>query len=187
MAERSALEKRLADAIAVKEQGNAYLKEGLFKKASFAYKSVHLHIGDLIDLPPAHASPNNDQENDRFVQSFGRKRQPIDVDLQRRINEVYLATQNNLALAHLKLGRNAEAAQCASTVLRALPDNTKGLYRRARARMCLGMLDEAEADLDVLLRLVPMDPDGLAAREMLERLRYEAAVKEKKMFQKMFV
>ena len=74
-----------------------------------------------------------------------------------------------LATAGLKIGRNAEAATAAETVLKADPRNEKAL--RIRYNACLNLGDQARL-ADALVGLAPIEP--AIARDGLVRLAFEA-------------
>lgn len=187
-------EKRLEDAIRAKDEGNAALQQGQVKRASFLYKTVHMHLGDLVSKGGAAAGGAGGGSDDMatgIVQMLGggnggpAKPSPPP-DLQAAIDTVYTAVQNNLALTHLKLGRVPESIRCATYVLDRQPNNIKARFRRATGRMSLGLLDEAMLDVEQILQESPEDPEALRLRQELQAKLAESTQKEKKMFQKMF-
>ncbi|KAJ7750261.1 hypothetical protein B0H16DRAFT_1887875 [Mycena metata] len=61
----------------------------------------------------------------------------------------------NRAAAYLKLGKNEDAERDCSTVLTLSKGNVKALFRRAQARLAMGKLSEAQADLKEAAKLEP--------------------------------
>lgn len=182
------IEQRLAEAVKAKDDGSAALREGHVKRASFLYKSVYMHLGDLVS--PVLLGKSADGEGgggDGILTALGSSRKTkLDAAMQKRIDDVFAASLNNLALTHLKLGRPGGAVDCATRVLAYTPDNAKARYRRARGRIVLGLLEEAKGDLVEVLRRLPDDPEAMAALQELTVLELASAAKEKKMFQRMF-
>ncbi len=74
-----------------------------------------------------------------------------------------------LATAGVKIGRNAEAAAAAETILKADPKNEKAI--RVRYNACLALGDKARL-IDALAGLAPVEPK--IARDGLLRLAFEA-------------
>lgn len=188
------MEKRIQDAVAAKELGSEALKAGDLKRASFQYKLVHMHLGDLASPALAAVSAGGSSETpgssnngmvDMLTSSRSRSTKATP-ELQTTIDTIYAASLNNLALVHLKLHRFVEAIACASRVLQFEGTNTKALFRRGKARVAIGLLDEARQDYLSILALLPEDADTLAALTELASVEKVSAAKEKKMFQKMF-
>ncbi|KAF9027524.1 TPR-like protein [Hymenopellis radicata] len=63
----------------------------------------------------------------------------------------------NRAAAYLKLGKHEDAVRDCTTTLALSPNNAKALFRRSQARVAIGDLKEAEADLKTLVKLQPSD------------------------------
>jgi tetratricopeptide (TPR) repeat protein len=98
----------------------------------------------------------------------GQGNKPAPEELAKEALALYVASANNAALIHLKLGRWEAAAASATEVLHAEPDNAKALYRRGLARLQRGDLDGAAADLVAAQRCAPED---VLIQQQLEELR----------------
>lgn len=181
---------RIQDAKLSKEEGNRHFQEGNWKRASFHYKMVHMHLGDLITPPKV--SPKEDADmmkppGDPMVDMLGKSRKVnLPPEVQKEILDIYIATQSNLSMSHYKLGRHAEAADRAKFVLKYQPENPKGHFRLGCAKMGLGDLDEAKVCFGKVLSLVPDDPGANQKLHEIAELEARAASKEKKMCAKMF-
>ncbi|CUG61601.1 Hypothetical protein, putative [Bodo saltans] len=181
--------KRLADAEQAKNDGSAALQAGNIKRASFLYKSVYLHLGDLVTpklVEGVSGAASSDDGGMAAMVGQGRKKPKCTPEEQSAVDKLYMASVSNLALTHLKLGRPSEAIQCATRVLLLEPRNTKALFRRAKGRIQLGLLDEAAADLNAILEITPGDADTVATQNELALLLSQSKEKEKAMFKKMF-
>ncbi|KAF8889220.1 hypothetical protein CPB85DRAFT_1333935 [Mucidula mucida] len=73
----------------------------------------------------------------------------------------------NRAAAYLKLGKNEDAVRDCTTTLALSPNNAKALFRRSQARVAIGDLKEAEADLKILVKLQASDD---AMKKELEKV-----------------
>ena len=185
----SVIAKRLVDAEQAKNDGTAALQAGNIKRASFLYKSVYLYLGDLVTptlTEGVAGATSGDDGGMAALVGQGRKKSRCTPEEQSKVDKLYMASVSNLALTHLKLGRPSEAIQCASRVLQFEPQNTKAMFRRAKGRLQLGLLDEAAADLNAILAITPGDTDTLVARSELATLLASSKEKEKLMFKKMF-
>ena len=179
------IEERLVNARKKKEEGNVELQKGDYKKASFLYKQVHMFIGEYIKLSPSTTGKDAPQVQNPMVNMFSKNKTTIPLALQQEIEELYVATQCNLALAHIKLQRYPEAKNCCEVALQLSKGvNVKAHFRKGQALMFLGMLDEARLELSE-----NCDVADVAVQELLAMIqqRFETArLKEKKMFSKMF-
>ncbi|KAJ6486194.1 hypothetical protein C8R47DRAFT_1278683 [Mycena vitilis] len=73
----------------------------------------------------------------------------------------------NRAAAYLKLGKNEDAERDCSTVLALSKGNVKGLFRRAQARVAMGKLPEAQADLKEAAKL---EPKNMSVKQELSKV-----------------
>ncbi|KAG9080939.1 hypothetical protein FS749_007849 [Ceratobasidium sp. UAMH 11750] len=85
----------------------------------------------------------------------------------------------NRAAAYLKLNKNEDAERDCSTVLKLQPNNVKAMFRRAQARVGLGKLTEARADLVIAAKADPGNTAIRAEFAKVEELMAEAAKKAK--------
>nr|CAD2134672.1 unnamed protein product [Meloidogyne enterolobii] len=81
----------------------------------------------------------------------------------------------NLAQCFLNLGQFYEAINCANEVLNRDPKNVKALFRRAKAKMQIWDLEEAESDLHLLKSL---GADGSLINSNLKHLEQKRKEKE---------
>ena len=190
----SSPEQRIESAVAKKQEGNECVAKGDFKGAAFRYKFLYLILADLLPSELV-AMYNKDRGGGNNAESMGvanfvkgsaSAKQPVPEELRRAAADVFVSGMNNLALCHIKLERFVEAIHCCELVLASAPQNSKALFRRASARIAVGLLDEGEEDLRTLLASSSGDADAMAKMNELASLREKAKGKEKKMFQKMF-
>ncbi|KDN41707.1 hypothetical protein RSAG8_07238, partial [Rhizoctonia solani AG-8 WAC10335] len=85
----------------------------------------------------------------------------------------------NRAAAYLKLNKNEDAERDCTTVLKLQSKNVKALFRRAQARVALGKLPEARADLVAAAKAEPGNAAVRAEFTNVEGLIAEAAKKAK--------
>jgi tetratricopeptide (TPR) repeat protein len=94
----------------------------------------------------------------------------------------------NAAAAMIDLGFIREAEAACSEVLSTDRKNAKALFRRGKARMAIGRIEEALEDFEAAARAAPGDPGPMrgaaAARAALVRERKEAAGLYKGMIEK---
>ncbi|KAJ6541939.1 hypothetical protein B0H19DRAFT_1175283 [Mycena capillaripes] len=87
----------------------------------------------------------------------------------------------NRAAAYLKLGKNEDAERDCSTVLTLSKGNVKALFRRAQARIGMGKLSEAQADLKEAVKLEPANQSvKLELNKVVELIQQAAAASAKK-------
>lgn len=97
-----------------------------------------------------------------------------------------VALLTNCAMAGLKLSdHNLVKAQC-DKALGLDPNNVKALFRRGKAEMGLGELDEAAADASAILAMEPDNKEAETLRKQAEVEKKRAKQKEKAMYSKMF-
>ncbi|KAJ7292865.1 hypothetical protein C8J57DRAFT_1043313 [Mycena rebaudengoi] len=79
----------------------------------------------------------------------------------------------NRAAAYLKLGKNEDAERDCGMVLALSSTNVKALFRRAQARVAMGKLNEAQADLKAAAKLEPANQsvkqEATKVAELLEK------------------
>ncbi|KAG8713712.1 hypothetical protein FRC11_011317 [Ceratobasidium sp. 423] len=83
----------------------------------------------------------------------------------------------NRAAAYLKLNKNEDAERDCTTVLKLQANNVKALFRRAQARVALGKLPEARADLVAAAKAEPGNAAVRTEFTKVEGLIAEAAKK----------
>ncbi|KAJ1303216.1 hypothetical protein OPQ81_011415 [Rhizoctonia solani] len=85
----------------------------------------------------------------------------------------------NRAAAYLKLNKNEDAERDCTTVLKLRSNNVKALFRRAQARVALGNLSDARADLVAAAKAEPGNAAVRTEFTKVEGLIAEAAKKAK--------
>ena len=181
----------LAKAQAAKAAGNAAVGEGNWKQASFQYKHVNLFVGQYgskkkeADAMTGAGGADMMGGIGALVGKSGQGPK-LAQDQQLEVDTLVAVTQANLALAHINLGRFPQAAQCCDVALLYQPDNLKARFRRATAKLRMGQLEAARADLEAVLGAQP--DDAAAQHRMTELVAAEQAAKakEKRMCARMF-
>eukprot|EP00922_Rhytidocystis_sp_ex-Travisia-forbesii_P054859 GHVS01081265.1.p1 GENE.GHVS01081265.1~~GHVS01081265.1.p1 ORF type:complete len:492 (-),score=106.34 GHVS01081265.1:420-1895(-) len=144
-------EEKMQSASEDKEQGNDAYRREEFQDAIGFYSSAVDTLSDMMENP--------DQEEEE------------------RISALVRSCQLNLANSYGKTGQWSESASAASKAVELDPTNTKGLFRRGVARMMIGSLVEARADLMEAQRL---DSENVEVkRELANCKRKLVAEKEK--------
>ena len=101
----------------------------------------------------------------------------ITPDQTKRVNEIKIAVNNNLAAASIKEGKYKRVVDCTNKVIEIDSNNTKALFRRGKAYLEQGDLDKAERDLSKASQL---DPNDGAIKKELQILKQKTKVAEKK-------
>jgi tetratricopeptide (TPR) repeat protein len=123
--------KRQEQAIALRQEGNQFYKEGDWLGATARYEMA------LSLLEPM---PDDDR---------------LDKALEESMEDIRHVCQLNLAACTLKLRRYKECIEYCDAVLSRRPGNAKAHYRRASARIALGeALDKAREDLEAARSLM---------------------------------
>ena len=133
-------------ALEYKGKGNALFAKGAFKKAIDAYGK------GIRKLQPWQSSFQGGAPNRSIPQE------------QR---DILMAMHSNRAACYLKLGMFASCVGDCNAVLRINKNHVKALYRRGQSLRALGRLDEAQVDLE---RLIKLEPSNSVARISLEQL-----------------
>ena len=145
---------RVARAAKHKEQGNARFRAGDIKGAVGKYERAASYYPSDADLEKGRA--------------YGE-----DVDGQKAAaRATKLSCKLNLANCELKLGEWAKAEKAAADALEIDAGSVKALYRRGQARLQLGELDGAKADL---MDAAKREPQNREVRKELESLKAKQA------------
>lgn len=168
-----------------KNKGNQFVASENFAKASFEYKHVNLYLKQYLQ------SAGGVGDGIAEMVSKGREGAKPTKNEMEAMRAVMYAAQCNLSLAQLKLGKpqNAlTAAQVAIDVAEAAPamSNVKARYRRAHARLQIGLVDEAAEDFQAVLAQHPDDAGAQTGMEQVRVALAHAKAKEAKMCAKMF-
>jgi len=129
-----------------KEKGNAFFKSLDFDSAAKAYLQAYKLCQFSFSFRSAHLE-------------------------QEQISTLQLACLTNRALTLFKLDRHMDVVLTCTDALALDPDNEKALFRRGVARSKLGFLDDAEADLNEVLRLNVKNKDAKIALKECASLR----------------
>jgi len=104
----------------------------------------------------------------------------------KKVNEIKVSCNNNLAAVLLKDGKFERTIQCCNKVLEIEGNNVKAIFRRGKAYLGKENLDKAEEDLKKALELDPSDkaiPKELATLKAKSKKQEEKA---KKFYSNMF-
>uniref|UniRef100_A0A915MII1 AIP/AIPL N-terminal FKBP-type PPIase domain-containing protein n=1 Tax=Meloidogyne javanica TaxID=6303 RepID=A0A915MII1_MELJA len=143
-------------------EGNQLFSEKDYQNASLKYREAITLLDQLL---------LNEKPGD-----------PEWLELDRRNIFLFL----NLAQCFLNLGQFYEAINCANEVLNRDPKNVKALFRRAKAKMQIWDLEEAESDLH-LLKSLGADVSLINSNlKQLEQKRKEKECEQSKAYKAMF-
>ena len=164
------VEKNIARAQALKEEGNAAFKGGDYKKAMAAYHQIFLYV---------HGYSLSSGGSSGASGIPGQTTTPVSAEEMKVIKELKLVHFNNLAMCYLKLEPpNIQKAKTACTkALEIEPLNVKALFRRGKCYAQLNALDEAKDDLS---RVIELQPDNVEAKRELQKLKGAFASLRKK-------
>ncbi|CAI4229211.1 unnamed protein product [Auanema sp. JU1783] len=155
-------EEKLESVEKLRQQGNDLFKEKNLDQAIIKYKEA-LHRLDTLLLREKPGEPEWDELDNKNILLF-----------------------LNLSLCYLMTDNAYEAVGAATEVLNREETNEKALYRRAKAYIATWKLDEAENDLDTLLRVHPESKDLVQSeKEIIKLKRTETHEKAKTMSNKM--
>jgi tetratricopeptide (TPR) repeat protein len=191
---KSTLENQFAQhlekALHHKQAGNDYVAKQDWKKASFEYKHIPLYLNQYVKNSSNGNNNGGGNEADAMLALTGRKNTTKDVARTPEQNELLLSTlyaaHCNLSLVHLNLARNQQALQSAQAAIDLNPAAAKGYYRRARARLAIGLVEEAEQDFNFVLIQNPGDSASKQGLEEVKKALAKAKEKEARMCAKMF-
>jgi len=144
------LTEKLQKAALEKDNGNKYFKEGDNAKAVYHYHCALMYVKGL----------HNVSEQDT-----------------KKVNEIKIACDNNLAAVHMKEGQYRKVIPCCSRVLAIEPSNVKALFRRGKAYIMDQDLDRAETDLK---KAADLDPADKAIQKELVHLKQITRQQDKK-------
>jgi peptidylprolyl isomerase len=156
---------RLAAAEEKKQEGNRCVTKGDASLALDCYEQSLAFMSGIEEGGPVYEGEEADHEAN-----------------QKAINALLSSVNNNMAMLLLKQQRWQEAADRATKALAADSSNAKALFRRGTARLNLGNIDAAKADLTAALKLAPSDAAIRAELEKVNKIMAEAKEKEKKAF-----
>lgn len=181
----------LEKALAHKQAGNDFVAQSEWSKACFQYKHIPMYLAQYC--PTSNSNSGGGEGGDpmaALASAAGRKNtKPKSREQYEAIHATLYASYCNLALAHLNLHRPSNALQAAQKAVDLIPDgpgSAKGYYRRARARLALGMAEEAGEDFARVLSINPEDAASKAGLVDVKNSLAKAREKEAKMCAKMF-
>jgi tetratricopeptide (TPR) repeat protein len=179
---RASIDEHIAKAAAHRQRGNELVASQDWKRAAFEYKHVPLFLGQYLPGARDKADPMVALASGR---AGGSAPQPTP-EQDAAIRTALIAAQCNQALVQLKLGRPSNALAASQAALDLAPSSPKALYRRAQARLALGLVEEAGADFEAALRLSPGDQAVLAGLAEVKAATERARHAEAKMCARMF-
>ena len=175
----------LETALAHKQKGNDFVSQQEWKKASFEYKHIPLYLNQYVNK-----NGGGGNEADAMIALTGRKNTakdaPRSAEQDEQLMTTLYAAHCNLSLVHLSLGRTQQALQSAQSAIDLNPAAVKGYYRRARARLAIGLVEEAASDFNFVLVQNPGDSASKQGLEEVKKALAKAREKEAKMCAKMF-
>ena len=173
---------RLAEAVRLKQLGNADFKRGvMFLKHTAGKNSLAdscKHYAEALQFTEglAEAIAAKAPADDAEAEAEGGEAGKVDgAALQDQLQAVRLALFLNLCIAGLKLDSFDSALRCADQAILLDATNPKAHFRRGQALFGLKDYDQAEAALRAALKLTPRD----AAVKKEIRLVRETAKKER--------
>lgn len=98
-----------------------------------------------------------------------------------RVREQHILCLRNWALAALKAELFKDVIDATNRLLTLSPEDTKGLYRRGRARWRLGDLEGAQADLEQIIAICPDQEDRNSAKNALAHLNRDMKAADQQM------
>ncbi|KAJ9459575.1 Peptidyl-prolyl cis-trans isomerase FKBP65 [Diplonema papillatum] len=153
-----------------KDAGNAKLKEGNYKGASFQYKQGLLYVKAC--LPDGGSSE---------VKMFAKPPKTTDAEAAEAAS-LASVLNSNIAQAKLKLEDWDAVVKHAGEAITMDPANTKAYYRRGKAQLKLGKLENAEADFKqvakVDAKLVEAEMKQLAAENTRQKKQSDQLFKK---------
>jgi len=152
-------QEKLQKGIAEKEKGNESFKKGELSNALLHYHNGLNCANGLYGLPAAE---------------------------EKTLKELKATIYNNMAVVHLKQGKNDRALSDLQFVLSIEPNNVKALFRRGKLFLTQGDLDKARVDLEKVKQLAPTDNEITRELQVLEKKEKEQVARSKKVFSKMF-
>ncbi|KAF9571386.1 hypothetical protein EC968_000652 [Mortierella alpina] len=163
----SSIEEKMVAALAHKDQGNEFFKNGDLKNALMQY---HLAVLGLSGL--------DNQMSGMPMMSSKSPQEGAATEAQKSDIKAALAVvYSNMGACHLKNSNYKRAVEVCNTALKNDPDNVKAKFRRAQAKLGEGNLAGAEADL---LSLGEKVPGVKAELEKLKKMGKAAAEKQRK-------
>uniref|UniRef100_A0A8D0C571 Tetratricopeptide repeat protein 9C n=1 Tax=Salvator merianae TaxID=96440 RepID=A0A8D0C571_SALMN len=172
----SALEQRLQQAQAFKEEGNHCYKEGRFRDAVSRY---HWALLQVKGLDPSVPSP---------LQEFGAERPAITPEQEIALHGTQCDCYNNLAACLLQMEpvNYNRVKEYSLKVLERQPANTKALYRAGVAFYHLRDYDRAHQYLTAATNKQPKDANVKRYLQLTETQLSNYHQKEKQLYRGMF-
>ena len=110
----------------------------------------------------------------------------VEDELPEDDQNLYVTCWTNAAMAYMKVNNWSAVTSACNRALKVQDQNVKALYRRATARLHLGLLKEAKADLMEAYKLDPNNKDVRRKIQELKNAQIEAKKKEKAAFGGLF-
>lgn len=149
------IEKRLIEAVTLKEQGNTAFKEAQLDAAARSYRRACNLLKKTSSIRLAQPTTSNENADTSSEQ----------------VTSVYLALQTNLSMVLFQQNKFSQSASVASQALQIDSNHVKALYRRAVARRATGDWDVAKQDLK---RVLEIEPTNAACRKLLATIKKDS-------------
>ena len=174
----------ISKALAHKQRGNEFVAAQEWKRASFEYKHVSLYLGTYLNTA---GGGGGGADMAMALASDKAKAAPKPTpDEMAAIRAAVFATLCNMAMVHLQLGRTSAALAAAQGAVDLDAASPKALFRRGRARLAVGLVDEAGDDFATVLKTFPDDAAAKTGMADVAAALATARKAEAKMCAKMF-
>eukprot|EP00928_Gymnodinium_smaydae_P047080 TRINITY_DN31410_c0_g1_i1.p1 TRINITY_DN31410_c0_g1~~TRINITY_DN31410_c0_g1_i1.p1 ORF type:complete len:229 (-),score=64.99 TRINITY_DN31410_c0_g1_i1:180-866(-) len=176
----SAAASQIREAIAFKEAGNGFVKEGNYKKALGSYHKVFCYVNGL-------QIPGEQSEAASYTQMMGSSNPATQVPKEsvEEVRQLKASTHLNMALCYSKVNNYAKCVDACTQAL-SFGATMKAHYRRGQAHLELRHLDEAKHDFEEADRLEPGNQAIVAEMRRLKAAFAQHDAKERKRYAKMF-
>jgi len=171
---------QIKEAEQYKQQGNAFFKDGNYKRALGSYHKVFCYLNGL-------QMPGEQSEASGYAQMVGQSSAATQVPPHavEEVNALKSSSHLNMAACYLKTNSYAKCVDVCGKALQ-LERTSKAFFRRGQANLELRNLDEAKADFEEAQALEPENKAIVAELRRLKAAFAQHEAKEKKKFSKMF-
>jgi len=143
---------KIEQGLRYKEEGNALVKNGEFKKACRSYRRVFGCVNGLLS--------KDNQEMAKFV-TDGSFLTELE---SKQVKDLKVTVYTNLALCYLKMQEFEKALDCAEKALEIDSDNLKGLLRKGIACNELKLWERGK---EALMKALKIDPNNASVKNEL--------------------
>jgi len=174
------LEEKIATAKKFKEEGNAFVKSGLYKKAIVSYMKVFAYLNGVNATLGSILSGNSSSNGNNSLSGVGNS------SATKEMKILLDSVHSNISLCYLKIGKPKKSLEHINVVLSTDPNNIKAIFRRGQSYLELQDLDLAESDLNTALKAFPNDSLIQGEVERLYALRKKFEREEQKRMKSIF-